>query len=69
MVNYTKLWKLLIDKNMTKKDLMNLAHLSTTSMSKLTKNKHISTEILFRICYVLNCNISDILDFIVKGQK
>ena len=48
MVSYNKLWKLLIDKNMNKKDLIALSGTSTTSMAKLTKGRNIQTDVLYR---------------------
>ena len=62
-VNYRKLWDLLIDKNMLKKDLKKKANLSTNALAKLGKNEHISTEVLIRICKALKCEIQDVLDF------
>ena len=47
---YNKLWKLLIDKNMKKKDLRLATGMSTTALAKLGKNQHVSTEILTKIC-------------------
>ena len=53
-VSYKKLWKLLIDKDMKKKDLRIATGITTTALAKLGKNEHVSTEILARICKVLN---------------
>ena len=61
-VNYNKLWKLLIDRNMTKKELREKACFSTVTLAKLGKNKHVNTEILTRICSVLDCGINDIVE-------
>lgn len=62
--SYNKLWKLLIDKNMLKKDLMADAHITSSTMAKMGKNMSISMEVLGRICKSLNCNIGDIVDFV-----
>ena len=67
-MNYRKLWDLLIDKNMMKKDLKKSANLSTNVMAKLGKNEHVSTEVLVSICKVLDCNIQDIIE-IKKEEK
>ena len=67
-VNYRKLWDLLIDKNMLKKDLKKSANITTNALAKLGKNEHISTEILVRICKSLNCDIQDIME-IEKEEK
>jgi DNA-binding Xre family transcriptional regulator len=61
-VSYKKLWKLLIDKDMKKKDLRLATGMSTTSLAKLGKNEHVSTEILVKICKVLECDIGDIME-------
>ena len=63
-VCYNKLWKLLIDKNMKKKDLRLAAGISTTALAKLGKNEHVSTEILTKICAALNCDFSDIIELV-----
>jgi len=61
-VSYKKLWKLLIDKDMKKKDLRQATGMSTTSLAKLSKNENINTEILVKICKVLGCDIGDIME-------
>lgn len=61
-VNYNKLWKPLIDKNMMKKDLRLATGMTTNAMAKLGRNENVSTEILCKICEVLDCNIEDIMD-------
>ena len=63
-VSYKKLWKLLIDKDMKKEDLRKAAGITTTAMAKLGRNENVNTEILAKICKVLDCNIGDIMDFI-----
>lgn len=68
MVSYKKLWKLLIDKDMKKKDLRIATGITTTALAKLGKNEHVSTEILARICKVLNCDIGDIVE-VVNEEK
>jgi len=67
-VCYNKLWKLLIDKNMKKKDLRLATGMSTTALAKLGKNEHVSTELLARICTALNCDLFDIVEF-VKEER
>ena len=61
-ISYNKLWKQLIDKNMTKTDLRLKADIGTATLAKLGKNEQVSMDVLLRICKVLNCNISDIMD-------
>lgn len=60
--NYNKLWKILIDKGMMKKDLMALAGITSSTMAKLGKNQPVSMEVLWKICKALKCNIGDIVD-------
>ena len=69
--SYKKLWKLLIDKDMLKKDLASKAEISSTSIAKLSKNENVNTEILRKICTALDCDISDIMEMIdeTEGEK
>jgi DNA-binding Xre family transcriptional regulator len=60
--SYDKLWKLLIDKKMIKKDLMTEASVTSSTMAKMGKELPVSLEVLGRICKTLNCNIGDILE-------
>ncbi len=61
-ISYKKLWKILIDREIKKKDLAKLAGISTTSIAKLGKNKNVNTDILLKICKALKCDISDIME-------
>lgn len=63
-ISYKKLWKLLIDKDMKKKDLQRADGISSASVTKLSKNENVNTEILQRICTALGCDISDIMEMI-----
>lgn len=67
--SYNKLWKLLIDKKMMKKDLMESTGLTTSTMAKLGKELPVSMDVLARICKALNCNIGDIVDYIDKEAE
>ncbi len=67
--NYNKLWKLLIDKGMTRKDLRTLTGLSTTSLAKLSKGENVNTNVLLRICDKLECDISDIVEVVKVSEK
>lgn len=62
--SYNKLWKLLIDKGMKKKDLKEMASLSSASVAKLGKNEPVAMDVLLRICTALDCDISDVMQFI-----
>ena len=61
-ISYKKLWKLLIDKDMKKKDLQQLAGVSSASITKLGKNENVNTEIIEKICVALKCDVSDIME-------
>ena len=63
-VSYKKLWKLLIDKEMKKKELCAKAGISPSSLTKMGKNGHVTTEVLLKICTALDCDISDIIEFL-----
>lgn len=63
-ISYKKLWKLLIDKDMLKKDLAAKAKISPASIAKLGKNENVNTDILVKICKALNCDISDIVEIV-----
>ncbi len=61
-ISYNKLWKLLIDKNMTKTELRLKADIATSTLAKLSKNEQVSMEVLLKICKTLNCDLSDIVE-------
>lgn len=61
-ISYKKLWKLLIDKNLKKKDLQKMAGISSSSIAKLGRNENVSTEILAKVCNALGCDTSDIME-------
>lgn len=62
--SYKKLWKLLIDKDLKKKDLQELAGISNYTVSKLNRGDNVTTDVLGRICKALNCNVDDIMEFV-----
>ncbi|MCH3999337.1 MAG: helix-turn-helix transcriptional regulator [Lachnospiraceae bacterium] len=61
-ISYKKLWKLLIDKNMTKMDLKDAAGVSAASIAKLGKGGNITTDVLLKICNALDCRLEDIME-------
>lgn len=67
MMSYKKLWKLLIDKDMKKRDLMEITGISNFTISKMNRGANIQTDILLRICEVFDCNIGDICDAVPKN--
>ena len=68
-ISYKKLWKLLIDKDMKKKDLQAAACISSASVTKLAKNENVNTEVLQKVCIALNCDISDIMEMIPENNQ
>ena len=68
-VSYKKLWKLLIDRDMKKKDLCIAAGISHASMAKLGKNENVTTDVLVKICTALQCDISDIMELTIDSAK
>lgn len=64
--NYNGLWKLLIDKKMIKKDLMEQASITSSTMAKMGKSLPVSLEVLGRICEALHCQIGDIVEIEYK---
>ena len=69
-VSYKKLWKLLIDKDMKKKDLQANAGISWATVTKLSKGETVSMEVLMKICKTRDCNIGDIMDLVsVENEK
>ena len=67
-VSYNKLWKLLIDKGMTKTELRIATDMSTTTLAKLGKNETVSMDILLRVCKTLECDIGDIMEIMDKTE-
>ena len=65
-VSYDKLWKLLIDRDMKKKDLAELSGISSASIAKLGRNENVNTDILLKICIALKCDISDIMEIVTE---
>lgn len=61
-MSYNKLWKLLIDKGMTRSDMRKKAGISSSSLAKLGKGENVTTAVLLRICEALNCGMNDIAD-------
>lgn len=66
---YKKLWKLLVDKDMKKKDLCEVAGISTATVTKMGQGGHVSTEILAKICGALNCQIGDVVELVIDDQS
>ena len=67
--SYKKLRKLLIDKDLKKKDLAKIANISNYTVTKLTRGDNVTTDVLGRICEALDCSIEDIMEFIPDPEK
>ena len=63
-ISYLKLWKLLLDKRLKKTDLLKLANISTTTLTKLSKDQSVGLDMMVRICTALNCDIADIVEMV-----
>ena len=63
-ISYKKLWKLLIDKDMKKKDLSEISGVSSTSLAKMGRNENVNTDNLVKICEALNCDLHDIAEIV-----
>ena len=68
-VSYKKLWKLLIDRDMKKKDLQAAAEVSPGAIAKLGRNENVTTAVLIKICNALKCDIGDIMEIIPDALK
>lgn len=68
-VSYKKLWKLLIDKDIKKKDLSNRAGISPATITKMGKGGHITTEVLVKICTALDCTVDDIMEIVSEKDN
>ena len=67
-ISYKKLWKLLIDRDMKKKDLEKAAGISNYVISKMTRNENITVETVGKICKVLNCTPNDMMEFVSDSE-
>ena len=68
-VSYKILWKLLIDRDIKKGELQHAAGLSTSTMSKLNKGLNVQTDVLVRVCRVLECDVADIMEILPTTYK
>ena len=67
-ISYNKMWKLLIDKNMKRKDLKEQAEVSQNVMARLSKNQAVNMDTMAKICKVLQCDIGDVMEFIPEEE-
>ena len=68
VISYNKLWKLLIDKKMNRRDLKEVTGISTATIAKLGKGENVTTDVLLKICNALGCDISDIMEVSESGN-
>ena len=68
-ISYNKLWKLLVDKKMSKADLRRAAGIAPNTMTKLRRDEEVTLTVLNKICSALNANIGDVMDFIPEEEK
>ena len=68
-VSYNKLWKRLIDLNMSKTQLREKAGITTNAIAKMGKNENVSTEIICKICKVLECQVEDVIELVDEEDK
>lgn len=68
-ISYKKLWYLLIDRKMKKRELCEKAEISTSSLAKLGKGENVNTDILVKICRALDCGIDDIMEILPDEEK
>ena len=65
-ISYNKLWKLLIDKDLKKTDLREMAGISTNALAKMGKNERVGTDIIDRVCVALNCDVGDVMEILIE---
>ena len=68
-ISYKKLWKLLIDRDMKKKELAEKAGISSTSIAKMGRNENITMDVIVKICEALQCDIGDIVELTPDNEK
>ena len=72
-VSYKKLWKLLIDRDMKKRDLQETAGISSSSIAKLSKNNYVSMDVLVKVCTALNVDFADVIEIVsdenIEGEE
>lgn len=68
-ISYNRLWKLLIDRNMTRTEMRLKAGISSVSLAKLGKDKTVTTNVLVKICAALECNIGDIMEIVNNNKE
>ena len=68
-ISYKKLWKLLIDRDLRKLDLQQMADISSATVAKMSKGENIQTDVLVKVCKTLDCDTSDIMEIVKASDK
>ena len=66
LISYNRLWKQLVDKNMNKTQLKDLAHISTNAVARMSKNEPVSMDTLAKICCAVDCGIEDVMEILIE---
>ena len=69
ILNYNKLWKLMIDKNINKTQLHEKARISTNAVAKMSRNETVSLETLAKVCYALDCGSGDVVEIVIEERR
>lgn len=69
LICYNRLWKLMVDKNINKTQLKDIAHISTNAVAKMSKNEYVSLDTIVKICYALDCEIEDVIEVVIERQE
>lgn len=67
-ISYNRLWKLLIDRKMKKKDLVEMAGVSWSTIVKMGRDEHVSTDIVVKICAALECDVDEVMEIVTKND-
>lgn len=67
-ISYNGLWKILIDKNLQRKDLREALKISSSTFAKMSRGETVSMDVLMRLCEYLDCNIGDIVSFVKDNE-
>lgn len=67
-ISYNRLWKLLIDRKMKKKDLVEMAGVSWSTIVKMGRDEHVSTDILVKICAALGCEVDEVMEIVRENS-
>lgn len=69
LICYNRLWKLMVDKNINKTQLKEMANISTNAVAKMSKNENVSLDTIVKICCALDCGIEDVIEVVIERQE